>query len=345
MSDKKSLDYTSAGVDIDAANEWLGDVEKMAKDTPQKGVISGIGGFGAQFALPTGMQEPVLISATDGVGTKLKLALLADKHHSMGIDLVAMCANDIITSGAKPLYFLDYFATDKLNPKVASEIIKGISDACSECDMALIGGETAEMPGCYPPAHYDLAGFCVGLAERKEIISGEDVTDGDRLIAIGSSGVHANGFSLVRHILDSCNIDPLTEQLDGEKLIDVLLKPTKLYVKPILELLKNHKLKAIAHITGGGIDDNLPRVLPKTVSALIDSDYNKPAIFDFLQQAGNVETDVMRRTFNMGIGIILAVDPQDADAVIKSLQDMGETAWNAGVIKANDDGETKVIYK
>jgi phosphoribosylformylglycinamidine cyclo-ligase len=345
MSKGKPLDYTSAGVDIDAANNWLKDVRKIADSTPQKGVLSGIGGFGAQFALPTGMHEPILISATDGVGTKLKLALLADKHHGMGIDLVAMCANDIITSGAKPLYFLDYYATDKLNPKVASEIIQGISDACIECDMALIGGETAEMPGCYPTAHYDLAGFCVGVIERKDIVDGSKVCDGDRIIALGSSGVHANGFSLVRHILASGNIDPMQEQLSGARLVDVLLTPTKLYVKTILTLLKNYPLKAIAHITGGGIDDNLPRVLPANVNALISTDYPKPAIFDFLQQAGNVATNVMRRTFNMGIGMLLVVAKDDAAAIVNNLHAMGEHAFDVGVIKANDDNNTVVIYK
>jgi phosphoribosylformylglycinamidine cyclo-ligase len=345
MNNGKPLDYTSAGVDIDAANNWLKDVRKIADSTPQKGVISGIGGFGAQFALPTGMQEPVLISATDGVGTKLKIALLADQHHGMGIDLVAMCANDIITSGAKPLYFLDYYATDKLNPRVASEIIQGISDACIECDMALIGGETAEMPGCYPTAHYDLAGFCVGVIERKDIVDGSKVCDGDRIIAIGSSGVHANGFSLVRHILASCNIDPLQEKLNGARLADVLLTPTKLYVKAILELLKKHQLKAIAHITGGGIDDNLPRVLPANVNALINTDYPKPAIFDFLQQAGNITIDVMRRTFNMGIGMLLVVAADEAVAIVNNLNAMGEIAFDVGVIKANDDNKTMVKYK
>ena len=344
MSNKEELNYNNAGVDIEAANNWLKGVGDIAAKTPQQGVVSGIGGFGAQFALPSGLEEPILVSATDGVGTKLKLALLADKHYGMGIDLVAMCANDIITSGAKPLYFLDYFATEKLNQKVATEIINGISDACTECDMALIGGETAEMPGCYPKAHYDLAGFCVGVAERKAIIDGRDVRPGDQLIAIGSSGVHSNGFSLVRHILDTKQVDPLTEQLGAGKLIDALLEPTKLYVKPILNLMQQHKLKAIAHITGGGIDDNLPRVLPENVAANINTNYKMPEVFPYLQQLGDIATDVMRRTFNMGIGMLIVVSEDQLDAVLQSFAAMQANAWHAGEIISSDNAAAKVNY-
>lgn len=343
MNDKESLDYSQAGVDIDAGNRWIKDVHKLAGNTPQHGVLSGVGGFGAQFALPTGMKEPVLISATDGVGTKLKLALLAEQHYGMGIDLVAMCANDIITSGAKPLYFLDYFATDHLNAAVAKEILSGISAACTECDMPLIGGETAEMPGCYPKDHYDLAGFCVGLIERQNIIDGSNVHINDQIIAIGSSGVHANGFSLVRHILERKKIDPLQQQLDGTALIDLLLQPTKLYVMPILKLLKQHQIKAIAHITGGGIPENLPRVLPNEVCAHIHNPGQTPAIFEFLQQQGNIALDEMRRTFNMGVGMLLVVSQDELDATLADLHGLGEQAWHAGHIEPKDD-QRSVTY-
>ena len=343
MSDKNAVDYTQAGVDIDAANQWLDGISDLAKQTPQSGVVSGIGGFGAQFALPTGMREPILVSATDGVGTKLKLALRAGKHHSMGIDLVAMCANDIITSGAKPLYFLDYYATDKLNPQVATEILRAISQACTECNMALIGGETAEMPGCYPKDHYDLAGFCVGIIEREDIIDGKQVKDGDQIIALASSGVHANGFSLVRHILETQQIDPVEYRLDEQRLIDILLTPTQLYVAPLLELIQTYRPKAIAHITGGGIIDNLPRVLPPHCEAVIQP-YDVPAVFAFLQQQAQVSDEVMRRTFNMGVGMLLVVDNNELQPALSKLQQLGETAWHIGHIQSSEQSEPKVIY-
>ena len=339
MSDAKHTDYASAGVDIAAANDWIEDMSSLAKATPQRGVLSGIGGFSAQYELPSGMQQPVLVSATDGVGTKLKLALLANQHHSMGIDLVAMCVNDIITCGAKPLYFLDYYATDKLDPRVATEIISGISWACQQCDMALIGGETAEMPGCYPSAHYDLAGFSVGAIDKCNIIDGSSVIAGDQIIALSSSGVHANGFSLVRHILQQHNIDPRQYKLQQQSLCDLLLTPTELYVQTILQLLPQIPVKAIAHITGGGIVENLPRVLPQNVHAVINNSYPIPAIFNFLQELAKVSDAEMRRTFNLGVGMTIVVAKDELEDTLALLPN---SAWHLGHIAA---GKKQVIYQ
>lgn len=331
-----SLSYRSAGVDIDAGNRLTEKIKTLTKSTWRPGVLGGIGGFGALFELPLERyRKPVLVSGTDGVGTKLKLALELKKHDSIGIDLVAMCVNDIVVVGAEPLFFLDYYASGKLDVDVAADVVAGIARGCELAGAALVGGETAEMPGVYHGADYDLAGFSVGIVEKDRIIDGSQVGAGNVLIGLASSGVHSNGFSLVRKVLEHSGTQ-LSDGFADSTFGEVLLTPTRIYVKPVLKLLEQVEVRAIAHITGGGLPENLPRVLPDGTQARIDSQsWQRPAIFDWLQQQGNIADDEMWRTFNCGIGMVLCVAESDADETLQILQQQGETAHLIGRIEAS----------
>ncbi len=333
----ESITYKEAGVDIEAGNALVENIKKIAKPTHRPGVLAGIGGFSSLFSLPIDKyKEPILVSATDGVGTKLKLAIDSKLHDKIGIDLVAMCVNDIIVSGAEPLYFLDYFATGKLSVDTATQVIKGIAEGCLQAGCALVGGETAEMPGIYQGEDYDLAGFCVGIVEKNKIVDGQTVKAGDKLIALASSGLHSNGFSLVRKVLEVKKIDMYTTRLEDQRLIDVLLTPTKIYVKSLLRLMHQNLIKTAAHITGGGIPENLPRVLPKTLAAQIDyASWEIPAIFQQLKTWGNIPEQDFWRTFNNGVGMILCVAESDEETVLASLRQSGEQAWVIGEIIQN----------
>lgn len=335
-SNSPSLSYKDAGVDIDAGEALVQRIKSVAKATARKEVVGGLGGFGALCRIPQGYKSPLLVSGTDGVGTKLKLALDFNKHDTIGQDLVAMCVNDLLVCGAEPLFFLDYYATGKLDVDTAEAVIKGIGDGCKLSNCALIGGETAEMPGMYQDEDYDLAGFCVGVVEEDEVITGDSVAKGDVLIGIASSGVHSNGYSLVRKVIELAKADVKTETLDGKLLKDVLLAPTKIYVKAIQQLQKtlgNANLHAMAHITGGGLTENLPRVLPDNLTAQIDvKSWDFPPVFAWLQEKGNIEQMEMYRTFNCGVGFVVVVPSDKADEAIKLLNDNGETAWKLGEI-------------
>ena len=338
------LNYKSAGVDIEAGNALVDRIKPIAAKTRNAGVMAGLGGFGSLFELPLDRyKQPVLVSGTDGVGTKLKLALDLNLHNTVGIDLVAMCVNDIIVQGAEPLFFLDYFATGKLDVDTAASVIEGIGQGCEQSGAALVGGETAEMPGMYSDGDYDLAGFCVGIVEKDRIIDGSKVKAGDKLIGIASSGPHSNGYSLIRKIIERSGLS-LTDNVNGKPLGETLLTPTRIYVKPLLELLKSVDVHAMAHITGGGITENLPRVLPNDLSAKIDlSSWQLPEIFVWLQQQGNVELADMLVTFNCGVGMIVCVDAADEAATLASLNQHGETAFSLGeIIPATYD--KRVIY-
>ncbi len=336
------MSYRDAGVDIEAGGELVERIKPAVARTHRPGVLAGLGGFGALFELPLDRyREPVLVSGTDGVGTKLKLAIEAGIHDSIGIDLVAMCVNDIVVTGAEPLFFLDYYATGKLQLDVATSVIGGIARGCEIAGAALVGGETAEMPGMYAGADYDLAGFSVGIVEKSAIIDGSQVAVGDTLIGIASSGPHSNGYSLIRRILEVSH-SRLSDDLAGRSLADWLLAPTRIYVKPLLALCQAFKVHALAHITGGGLTENVPRVLPAGTRAVISTGSWQPsAIFDWLQQHGRVEPHEMYRTFNCGIGMVVCVSAQDADAVIAALRAQGEDARRIGVIEAGD-GEPDV---
>ncbi|MCY4044532.1 MAG: phosphoribosylformylglycinamidine cyclo-ligase [Cellvibrionales bacterium] len=341
MTDQ-SLTYRDAGVDIDAGNQLVENIKPAVKRTQRKEVMSGLGGFGALCELPTNYKEPVLVSGTDGVGTKLRLAIDAGKHDTVGIDLVAMCVNDLIVQGAEPLFFLDYFATAKLKVDEATDIITGIAKGCELAGCALIGGETAEMPGMYQQGDYDLAGFCVGVAEKSQLIDGSSVSAGQKIIALASSGPHSNGYSLIRKILETANAS-LDDQVDGKSLKDHLLEPTRIYVKAILSLMKDIKIHAISHITGGGLLENIPRVLPENTAAKISQNaWELPAIFKWLQEKGNIETTEMLRTFNCGTGLILCVSPEDETSTLEKLNALGESAFTIGEIAAQD-GEPCVL--
>ncbi|MFC1684095.1 phosphoribosylformylglycinamidine cyclo-ligase [Pseudomonadota bacterium] len=332
-----SLSYRDAGVDIDAGNALVERIKPFVKNTFRPGVMTGLGGFGALFELPLDRyKQPVLVSGTDGVGTKLKLALELNKHDTIGIDLVAMCANDIIVTGAEPLFFLDYYATGHLELEVASDVIKGIAKGCELAGAALTGGETAEMPGMYGEGDYDLAGFCVGIVEKSKIIESSRVKPGDALIGLASSGPHSNGYSLIRKVLEVSGAK-LDQELDGRPLGEALLAPTRIYVKPLLELIQQVEVHALAHITGGGLLENLPRVLPEGSKAVVDtSSWQLPAVFQWLQEQGNVEESEMLRTFNCGIGMVVCVAEADAQRTIELLNAQGETAWRLGHIEATD---------
>jgi len=344
VTDKTSLSYKDAGVDIDAGNALVDRIKGVVKKTRRPEVMGGLGGFGALCALPQKYREPILVSGTDGVGTKLRLAMDLKRHDTIGIDLVAMCVNDLVVQGAEPLFFLDYYATGKLDVNTAASVITGIAEGCSQSGCALVGGETAEMPGMYHGEDYDVAGFCVGVVEKSEIIDGSKVADGDVLIALGSSGPPSNGYSLVRKILEVSKTDPETTQLEGKTLSDHLLAPTRIYVKNILSLIEQVDVHAIAHLTGGGFWENIPRVLPDNTQAVLDeSSWEWPAVFGWMQQAGNVSRFEMYRTFNCGVGMVIALSPADADKAVQLMTDAGEKAWKIGVIKASDSEERVVI--
>ncbi len=339
------LDYKSAGVDIEAGNALVDRIKPIAAKTRNAGVMAGLGGFGSLFELPLDRyKNPVLVSGTDGVGTKLKLALETGIHNSVGIDLVAMCVNDIVVLGAEPLFFLDYYATGKLDVDTAASVIEGIGKGCEQAGAALVGGETAEMPGMYSEGDYDLAGFCVGIVDKDKIIDGSKVKAGDKLIGIASSGPHSNGYSLIRKIVERSGLS-WSAELNGKALGQTLLEPTRIYVKPLLELLKSVDVHALAHITGGGITENLPRVLPKELSAAIDlNSWQMPEIFSWLQQQGNVAQNDMLVTFNCGIGMIVCVDANDEAETLKILNEQGEGVFTIGEI-VESNGQERVIYR
>ncbi|HJF74685.1 MAG TPA: phosphoribosylformylglycinamidine cyclo-ligase [Gallibacterium anatis] len=342
--DKQTLSYKDAGVDINAGNELVDRIKPHVKRTRRPEVIGGLGGFGALCAIPAKYKEPILVSGTDGVGTKLRLAIDLHKHNSIGIDLVAMCVNDLIVQGAEPLFFLDYYATGKLDVDVASDVIKGIADGCEQSGCALIGGETAEMPGMYHANDYDLAGFCVGVVEKNEIIDGSEVRVGDALIALASSGPHSNGYSLIRKILEVAKVSASETLLEGKPLAEHLLAPTKIYVKSILQLIKRVDVHAIAHLTGGGFWENIPRVLPDHVRAVInEQSWQWPAIFKWLQQNGNVDTHEMYRTFNCGVGMVIALPQEDVETALALLAQTGEKAWVIGQIEHLDEQDKKQV--
>ncbi len=333
---EESLDYRAAGVDIDAGNRLVERIKPIAARTRRPGVLAGLGGFGALFQLPVDRyREPVLVAGTDGVGTKLKLAIELGRHDGIGIDLVAMCVNDLIVQGAEPLFFLDYYATGRLDVDVATQVVAGIGRGCELANVALIGGETAEMPGMYAAGDYDLAGFCVGIVERGQLIDGSRVRPGDTLIALASSGAHANGYSLIRKILARHKVDLSAPLAGGDEtpLGHVLLAPTRIYVKPVLALLEALPVHALAHITGGGLLENLPRVLPAGVRAVIEP-WEWPPLFRWLQKTGGIARREMLRTFNCGMGMMLCVPEAQAGAALATLEKSGECAWIAGHIEA-----------
>lgn len=342
---KQSLSYKDAGVDINAGNALVERIKPEVKRTTRAEVIGGLGGFGALCAIPSKYKEPILVSGTDGVGTKLRLAIDLKKHDTIGIDLVAMCVNDLVVQGAEPLFFLDYYATGKLDVDVAVDVVKGIADGCVQSGCALVGGETAEMPGMYHEGDYDLAGFCVGVVEKSEIIDGSRVKNGDALIALGSSGPHSNGYSLVRKVIDVAGVNPATELLDNKPLSEHVLAPTKIYVKSVLALIKQADVHAIAHLTGGGFWENIPRVLPKNTKAVIDEkSWKWPSVFNWLQEKGNIDTYEMYRTFNCGVGMVIALPQEQVDTALAILKQAGENAWLIGHIEhAEDDAEQVVI--
>ena len=330
--DKPSLSYRDAGVDIDAGNALVERIKPLAAATRRPGVLAGLGGFGALFEIPSQYRQPVLVSGTDGVGTKLRLAMELGKHDTIGIDLVAMCVNDLIVQGAEPLFFLDYYATGRLDIETASDVVKGISDGCQQAGAALIGGETAEMPGMYEGEDYDLAGFCVGVVEKNRIIDGSRVKAGDVLIGLSSSGPHSNGYSLIRKVIEQSGAD-LAEAFDGATLGERLLEPTRIYIKPLLKLFEQVNVHALAHITGGGLLENLPRVMPADTEARVNArSWQQPAVFEWLQREGNIEATEMYRTFNCGIGMVLVVDASEAGKTLDILQSEGETAIQIGEI-------------
>ncbi|WP_417763109.1 phosphoribosylformylglycinamidine cyclo-ligase [Shewanella sp.] len=342
MSTPTPLSYKDAGVDIDAGNALVDNIKSVVKRTHRPEVMGNLGGFGALCELPTKYKHPVLVSGTDGVGTKLRLAIDYKKHDSVGIDLVAMCVNDLIVQGAEPLFFLDYYATGKLDVEAATAVVTGIGEGCHQSGCALIGGETAEMPGMYEGADYDLAGFCVGVVEKEAIIDGSKVAAGDALIALGSSGPHSNGYSLIRKVLEVSQADP-QQDLAGKPLIEHLLEPTKIYVKSVLDLIEKHQVHALAHITGGGFWENIPRVLPDNAKAVIKGDsWQWPVVFDWLTKAGNIEKYEMYRTFNCGVGMVIALPADQVDAAIALLTSHGEKAWHIGKIATRADNEAAV---
>lgn len=340
MNNKNSVTYKDAGVDIDAGNHFVNLIKPLVKQTARPEVLTDIGGFGGLFSLNSSKyRRPTLVAATDGVGTKLKLAFMLDQHDTVGIDLVAMCVNDIIVQGAEPLFFLDYLATAKLHPEQAVKVVKGIAEGCRQANCALLGGETAEMPGMYTGDEYDLAGFAVGVVDNDKIIDGSTITKGDQIIGILSSGLHSNGFSLARKVfLETLKLD-LSSQPAGlnQSLGSELLTPTRIYVKSILNLIRDFDIKGIAHITGGGLLENIPRILPQQCKAVIDKQsWQKPVIFEMLREGGNIPEEEMYRTFNYGIGMTLVVSAQDADDIINRLNGMNEQARLIGEILPAD---------
>jgi len=331
-----TLSYRDAGVDIDAGDALVEAIKPFAKRTMRPEVLAGLGGFGALCAIPKKYREPILVSGTDGVGTKLKLAFLLGRHNTVGIDLVAMSANDVLVQGAEPLFFLDYFACGKLDKGVAVQVIRGIAEGCEQAGCALIGGETAEMPGMYPAGEYDLAGFCVGVVEKERIIDGKAITPGDVLLGLASSGAHSNGYSLIRRILG--------EEKPNSDLADTLMEPTRIYVKPLLKLMGAVRVKGLAHITGGGLVGNVPRMLPRGMRAVLKKKaWPRPDLFTWLQQNGDLAEDEMHRVFNCGIGMVIAVAREHVATAKMLLKREGELAYEIGLIEAGNAGEPEAV--
>lgn len=344
-STSQSLSYRDAGVDIDAGDALVDAIKPFARRTMREGVLGGIGGFGALFEIGKKYREPVLVSGTDGVGTKLKLAFQLNRHDTVGIDLVAMSVNDILVQGAEPLFFLDYFACGKLDVNTAADVIKGVAAGCEQAGCALIGGETAEMPSMYPDGEYDLAGFAVGAVEKSEIIDGKKIVPGDAVIGLASSGIHSNGYSLVRKIIEVTKPD-LTADFDGRPLADALMAPTKIYVKPLLSLMSGIEVKGMAHITGGGLVENIPRVLQGHLTAVLKKDsWNMPPLFGWLQRHGNVAEDEMHRVFNCGIGMVVIVSQENVVEALSRLKASGETAYLIGKIRQRVGDEPQTIVE
>ncbi|MBL8448831.1 MAG: phosphoribosylformylglycinamidine cyclo-ligase [Dechloromonas sp.] len=350
MNQKTALSYRDAGVDIDAGDALVDRIKPLARKTLREGVLGGIGGFGALFEVPKRYKEPVLVSGTDGVGTKLKLAFQLNRHDTVGQDLVAMSVNDILVQGAESLFFLDYFACGKLDVDTAASVVGGIARGCELAGCALIGGETAEMPGMYPDGEYDLAGFAVGVVEKSKIIDGSTIVPGDAVLGLASSGAHSNGYSLVRKIIErsSPDLDAPFDDVDGKarSLADVVMAPTRIYVKPVLQLMQKVTVKGMAHITGGGLLENVPRVLPDdTVAELRKAAWPRPRLFDWMQAEGNVAENEMHRVFNCGIGLVIVVAAADAEAALAELTAAGESVWRIGAIRARcgDEAQTVVV--
>ena len=344
-SEDTSITYKDSGVDIEAGNNLIDRIKPYAKSTFRKEVLGGLGGFGSMFEMPNHIKNPVLVSGTDGVGTKLKLAFELNKHDTIGQDLVAMCVNDIIVQGSEPLFFLDYFACGKLNTQIAEKVIKGISDGCKLAKCSLVGGETAEMPGMYQGDEYDLAGFCVGAVDKNKIIDGKAVDEGDILIGIGSSGAHSNGYSLIRKIISEKKIN-LDSKLDNESIGDLLIKPTKIYTQSILEVLKVENINAMAHITGGGLTENIPRVIPKGLKAIVSKElWDMPKIFKWIQFEAKLSEDELFKTFNCGIGMVLIIKQESKDRVMTSLRNSKEVVFEIGkIIKSNlNDKQIQIL--
>jgi len=344
------LSYKDAGVDIDAGDALVERIKPLARRTLREGVLAGIGGFGALFEVPKRYREPVLVSGTDGVGTKLRLAFALNRHDTVGIDLVAMSVNDILVQGAEPLFFLDYFACGRLQVDTAASVVGGIARGCEMAGCALIGGETAEMPGMYPDGEYDLAGFAVGVAEKSALIDGSQVCEGDLVLGLASSGVHSNGYSLVRRILERTHggLDTAAMQADfhGQSLADAVMAPTRIYVKPVLELIKTVAVKGIAHITGGGLVENVPRVLPEGMQAVLHRDaWEMPPLFGWLQRHGGVADAEMHRVFNCGIGMVVIVAADQADQALQLLSARGERVWRIGEIVGRTPGAAATVVR
>jgi phosphoribosylformylglycinamidine cyclo-ligase len=338
-----SLSYRDAGVDIDAGDALVEAIKPFAKRTMREGVLGGIGGFGGLFEISKKFKEPVLVSGTDGVGTKLRLAFELNRHDTVGIDLVAMSVNDILVQGAEPLFFLDYFACGKLDVATATAVVKGIAEGCEQSGCALLGGETAEMPGMYPDGEYDLAGFAVGAVEKSQIIDGSKIVPGDVVLGLASSGIHSNGYSLVRKIIQVAQPD-LEADFHGRKLADVLMAPTRLYVKPLLALMAAMEVKGLVHITGGGLVENIPRVLQSNLTAVLDgASWTMPPLFQWLQQHGGVADAEMHRVFNCGIGMTVIVSAENADAAMAQLQAAGETVYRIGEIRTREAGQAQTV--
>lgn len=341
-SAKTSLSYKDAGVDIDAGNALVERIKGVAKRTARPEVLGGLGGFGALCEIPEGYRKPVLVSGTDGVGTKLRLAMDLKTHDTIGIDLVAMCVNDLVVAGAEPLLFLDYYATGHLNVDMAADVVTGIGKGCELAGAALVGGETAEMPGMYEGDDYDLAGFCVGVVEKDEIIDGSKVKAGNTLLALASSGAHSNGYSLIRKIIEFSKAD-LQQSMGDTTLAKALLEPTRIYVKPLLKLIKTLPVHALSHITGGGLLENIPRVLPADAKAVLNiNSWSFPPVFEWLQKAGNVEVNEMYRTFNCGVGMVIVVPAEHKAEALALLTNLGETAWEVGSIESRNGDEPQV---
>jgi len=338
MNDRRSYSYRDAGVDIDAGDALVERIKPLVKRTQRPEVLAGIGGFGALVEIPAGYRRPVLVAGTDGVGTKLRLAIETHRHGTIGIDLVAMCANDVVVQGAEPLFFLDYYATAKLDVEAAASVISGIAEGCAQAGAALVGGETAEMPGMYQGDDYDLAGFCVGVVERESIIDGSAVRAGDAVIGLSSSGPHSNGYSLIRKLIAVAGATAST-QLAGTALYERLLTPTRIYVRPLLELLRTGRVHALAHITGGGLSDNIPRVLPAGLEVHLErAAWPRDPVFDWLAQTGNISDAEMYRTFNCGIGMVIILPAAAAAAALELLRRAGEGAQLIGEVQRGDGG-------